>query len=312
MSRNVTFALSTVALIAMVVISGCSQPVSMNLQFSPNQTADYNLTTEVIKDFRFEQPNLGKLREEQSKTRIETGFSQTINTVDENGHAIAKITLNDLKIEIINKDQTVIVYDSQKGKSSPLSKLIGQSYIIRISPQGTVEAVEMIDLSKIGISGVEKKVAEGFLSEEAVVKRHTLSAMPQQASTVSVKDTWSQIVPSPPGLLAPKSYEKVYTLASVEENVALVTMAAEESTEQANGMLSSAGGVGIFANMFDNTDDYTGLMKVDLISGQVLKAEETLISTYTAMEMPPEGDPEKGPDTLTMTFTNRIQLKKLD
>jgi len=64
--------------------------------------------------------------------------------------------------------------------------------------------------------------------------------------------------------------------------------------------------------MFDNEDIYTGTMKLDTSTGTVLLSEETLVSRYVAQEMPENGDPAKGPDTLTMQFTNRIRLEKLD
>ena len=72
------------------------------------------------------------------------------------------------------------------------------------------------------------------------------------------------------------------------------------------------GGMGMFAKMFDNTDDYTGWLKINTASGTVLEYHEKLVSTYIAQEMPENGDPAKGPDTLTMRFTHRIQLKKLN
>ena len=71
------------------------------------------------------------------------------------------------------------------------------------------------------------------------------------------------------------------------------------------------GGMGIFAKMLDNEDTYTGSMAVDIDSGTLLHMEETLVSTYLAQEMPEKGDPEKGPDVLTMQFSNRVLLEKL-
>jgi hypothetical protein len=64
--------------------------------------------------------------------------------------------------------------------------------------------------------------------------------------------------------------------------------------------------------MFDNKDDYTGSMQIDTATGQVLNFEETLVSSYVAQEMPENGDPEKGPDTLVMRFTNHVKLEKLN
>jgi hypothetical protein len=53
-------------------------------------------------------------------------------------------------------------------------------------------------------------------------------------------------------------------------------------------------------------------LKLNTATGKVLEYDETLISTYVAQEMPENGDPEKGPDTLTMGFTNRIHLEMLN
>ncbi|MHC5141984.1 MAG: hypothetical protein ACYSOY_00110, partial [Planctomycetota bacterium] len=113
-------------------------------------------------------------------------------------------------------------------------------------------------------------------------------------------------------LLAPKSYEKTYTLTAIDAEVATVKMTAGESAVPAKGDSPAAGGMGMFAKMFDNQDDYTGTLKFDMATGEVLSSTETLISTYTAQEMPENGDPEKGPDILTMQFINRIQLEKLN
>ena len=70
--------------------------------------------------------------------------------------------------------------------------------------------------------------------------------------------------------------------------------------------------MGMFAKMFDNEDDYTGTLKLNIATGEVLLSQETLVSSYLAEEIPKDGDPAKGPDVLTMRFTNRVQLEKLN
>ena len=89
-------------------------------------------------------------------------------------------------------------------------------------------------------------------------------------------------------------------------------VASESSDSTAGNDKSAAGGMGMFAKMFDNKDDYTGVLKMNVATGEVLMRQETLVSSYLAEEMPKDGDPAKGPDTLTMRFTNRIHLEKLD
>ncbi|MBL7214681.1 MAG: hypothetical protein ISS71_03270 [Phycisphaerae bacterium] len=319
MSRKVCGMLAGLSLSLVMLMSGCnpSSSADLSLKFSPDQTATYKSVSDVIKDFRFEQPNLGKLREEQTKTTIEMTFTQTIQSVDADGNATAKITIDGLVVNIINKNENRFSFDSQKEESmkSPLAKLLGQSYTIQISPDGDVKVIDVKKALAAVPSGYENKIAASLLNKENIIQRHQIQALPQEAaSNLSVGSSWNTVVPSPPGLLAPKSYDKVYTLTGIKtsggNNVATVNMAANETAEPAEGV--SAGGMGMFAKMFDNEDTYTGSMSINLDTGTVLKAQEKLVSTYLAQEMPENGDPAKGPDTLTMQFTHRVELEKLD
>lgn len=307
--------LIAVCLICALFFSGCGSSESMNLKFAPQQTAVYKTTTAVIKDYRFEQPTLGKLTEQQTKNSVVMEYSQDVQSVDESGNATLKITIDQLKIEIINKNDLQLSFDSHKDtdKNAPLMKLIGQSYTIRMTPLGKVEVVDTKQAMAAVTSAYEKKIVQNILDPKSIMARHEIPAMPNDpAMKVSAKSTWSEVIPSPPGLLAPKSYEKVYTVTGINNNIATVQMVGAESTEAAKGSISSTGGMGMFAKMFDNKDDYTGSMQINIATGQVLDFEESLISSYIAQEMPENGNAEKGPDTLTMRFTNRIKLEKLN
>lgn len=289
---------------------------SLKLSFAPNQTDRYKSVSDVVKDFRFEQPNLGKLREEQTRTTVEMTFTRNIQSASDNGSAVAQITIDGLKVTIINKNENRLSFDSSKeaDMNNPLAKLLGQSYTIRLTPDGGAELIDAAEAIAAVPAGYENRVADSILSKENVQERHRVQAIPDKDGPYIVSDQWSVTVPSPPGLLAPKSYEKVYTLTELDttggQTVATVKMDAGEAAEPAEG--ASAGGMGMFARMFDNEDTYTGLMSLNVDTGTVLSAEETLISTYLAQEMPENGDPDKGPDTLTMQFTHRSVLEKLD
>lgn len=317
MSRKMSLFLSVMSVGAIVLMTGCNPSADLNLKFSPEQTSTYKAVSEVIKDFRFEQPNIDKLREEQTKTAVDMTFTQTIDSVDEAGNATATITIKDLAIEMTNKNELKYAYDSadKKDAKSPMGKLLGKSYTIELSPNGQVKVLDARAAITAVKSGYEKKVATSILDDKNIIARHSVTALPQEAaSALRTKDFWSQVVPSPPGLLAPKNYKKVYTLTDVDTKgdavIATVEMVAGEDTDAPSGKIS--GGMGVFAKMFDNEDNYTGTMTFDVNSGTVLSMEETLISTYLAQEMPEKGDPAKGPDTLTMQFTNLVKLEKLD
>ena len=316
MSRQGCVIWMGVSLGLMVFFAGCGPSARLSLKFAPDQTATYKATTEVIKDFHFDQPTADKLRQEQTKTRIEMAFTQTINHVAPDGTATATIMIKDLKVDIINKNEPTFTFNSQdeKDKTAPLAKLLGQHYTLELTPTGQVKVLDTKAALASVTSSYEKKLVKSILSPKAISARHQVPAMPQEkVSGLAIKGTWSQIVPSPPGLLAPKSYEKVYTFKGVNNHIATVEMVATENAENAaSNDKPSAGGMGMFAKMFDNKDDYTGILKMSVATGEVLLSQETLISSYLAQEMPKDGDSAKGPDTLTMRFTNRVHLEKLN
>ena len=315
MSGKLTSIIVAVGLFSVLFVPGCGSSTDLSLKFSPDRTTHYKSTTEVTKLFRFDQPNVGKLKEEQTKNVVEMDFTQTIQSVDADGNATALITINALKVDIINKNESQLSFDSQaeSDKDAPLTKLLGKSYTIEISSTGQVKALDTEDAMAAVTTAYEKKVVKGLLDPKTLAKRHQVTALPKEATDgFSVEDTWIEVVPSPPGLLAPKSYEKTYTLATLDETVATVKMTAGESAEPTESGKASGGSMGMFAKMFDNEDDYTGTLKIDLATGEIIASDETLISTYTAQEMPANGDPEKGPDVLTMQFINRVLLEKLN
>lgn len=310
MLHKASLRLIVLSLIGTLLLSGCESPGIMQLKFVPEQTTEYISTIEVIKDYRFEQPTLDKLTEQQSKTNVTMQYAQDIQSIDENGNATIKVTIVHLQVESSTKNEKQLSFNSQNDadKNDPLMNLIGKSYTIQMTPDGAVNVLDTKDAMAAISSNIEKKT---ILAPEIIITRHQIPAIPGDAVTAgSPKRSWSKVVASPPGLLTPKSFEKVYTISKVKNNIATVEMTAQESTEPANGA-SAAGGMGIFAKMFDNKDDYTGTMQMDLSTGQVLGFEETLVSSYTAQEMPENGDPDKGPDMLLMSFTNRIKLEKV-
>ena len=317
MSRKGCVILMGASLSFMILVSGCGPSASnLSLKFVPNETAAYKVTTEVIKDFDFDQPNANKTQHQQTKTLIEMDFTQKIKEIDADGNATATITIKDLKVDTINKNEPQFAFNSrdEKDKTAPLAKLLGHSYTVQLTPAGQVNVLDTKAALAVVPSGYEKKLVESILSDKAIAQRHQVLGLPQEkASGLSVKSTWSRIVPSPPGLLAPKSYEKVYTLSDIDNDIVMIKMVGTESGKPAESVAEqAAGGMGMFAKMFDNKDDYTGILKINMATGEVLLSQETLISTYLAQEMPKDGDPDKGPDVLTMRFTNRVQLEKLD
>ena len=117
-------------------------------------------------------------------------------------------------------------------------------------------------------------------------------------------------------MLAAKSFEKVYTLTSIEgpknDKTATVEMNAFESAEPAEGADKKAGGMGIFANMFDTEEVYTGRLVLSVKTGKVKEYNEKLVATYLAAEESQDKDSDKGPDTLKMSFTYAVSAELVD
>ena len=314
MLRNTSAVLVGLSMSAIALFSGCGRSTDLSLKFAPQSSDAYEVTTDVIKDFKFEQPTLNKLREEQTKTTIQMGFTQTVDSVSEKGIADATITIDTLKVLIINKNEQKLSYDSTKPEdnTNPLAGLIGQSYAIQISPEGKIVGFDSAAAQKAVTSGAEASLAKRILNEDSIRERHGIPAL---WGAAGAKKSWTQVVPSPPGLLAPKTFQKTYTLSGVEtrngQKVAVVKMNAAETAEQAKDQKVSAAGMSVIAKMFDSEDVYTGTLLLGLGSGAVIEYDETLVSTYLAQEMPENAAPDKGPDTLTMRFTNRVSMKKL-
>ncbi|MDH4201747.1 MAG: hypothetical protein OEV87_02515 [Phycisphaerae bacterium] len=313
MLHKASVSLIAVSLICTLLFSGCGSTGSISLKFVPQETVMYKSTTDVIKDYRFEQPTMGKLTEQQTKNTVVMEYSQDVQSVDESGNAALKITIDQLKVDIINKNDPQLSFDSQNeaDKNAPLAKLIGQSYTIRMTPSGNVKVLDTKEAMAAVTAAYEKKIVKNILDPKNIVARHEIPSIPNDpAMKLSVKSTWSQIVPPLPDMFASKSFEKTYTLTAIDGTIATIQMTGNESAKPAEGAQSNM--MNPFAKLFDNKDDYTGSMQIDLATGKVLKSEEILVSSSLMEEMPENGDPKKGPDTLTMRFTNHVKLEKLN
>ncbi len=124
MSGKIIIRLSAVVVALSVIFAGCgpetdtaksglSSKADLSLTFSTGDSTMYKVAVKGIKDFKFEQPSLEKLKEEQTGSTIELKFLQEIESVDNNGNAVAKITIKGLKYLVKNKSGVVFDYDSE-------------------------------------------------------------------------------------------------------------------------------------------------------------------------------------------------------
>ena len=331
------FVRSTAVLCLWVVLSGCEAPsdkgvsvepsqvkpaakpseAELVLKFSVGDTAKYRVKTETVKDYRFEQPSLGKLDEKRSGAGTEVRFDQVIKKVDATGNAVAKITLTSVNYIMKQENSIKFDFDSEReeDKDKPFARLIGQSYTISMSPDGGVEVVDATRARGVVKEGSASKLAESFLTDRAIIKRHSIPAFPEEPLSVEPGKEWSKIKLPPKGLLAPKTFEKIYTLEKIEKHggrrFAFIEMIALESDR--HDKASGASPLGPLSEMFDTKEDLTGRLVFDLDGGFVSLYKEDLIATYlAAQEAEGQQQQDKGPDTLLMRFTDAITVEKID
>lgn len=302
----------------MVLLAGCGEKkAAIQLSLAPQSQTTYKVVTGTGKDYSFVQPSINKTKERHSGATMEMVFNQQVQSVDAQGNATAVITVKQLKYTSQDSQGKEIVFDSQSpnSKSDPLMKLIGATYKIKISPKGSVEVLDASQARGIIKEGAEAKVAERLFSDEEIARRHQVMALFDAKGAAKKGDKWSTVQTSPPGMLRPKTFEKVYTLTDVKEvngqRIATVEMNAVPSSKRAEGTEDKEPAMGFFANMFEEKDNYTGKMIIDLSTGQIDKYNETLKAEWVAAETPEEQKSDKGPDQLTMGFTYLYSIEKV-
>ncbi len=318
MNRNIRIAMLVAGVVGVALMTGCGSPAQMSLNFKTGDVTTYKVTTEMKKDFKFEQPSMEppKVKEDQTGTMSAVTFDQTIDAVDPTSGAVATIVIKGIEYIVQDKSAVKFEFNSvrEEDMKKPFAQLIGKSYKINISREGKVSVLDAKNARQISDAGYEGKLAQAFLSDERIIERHQLLALPEGGTTVAPGRGWSKVVASPPGLLSPKSYEKVYTLEKVEggkdNGVAYVKMVGKESKEPAKDQAKNLDTMGPFAKMFDTQETYNGQLVLETGTGKIRTYNETLVVTYLASESPADQKPDKGPDTLTMKFTYKVDVEK--
>ncbi len=297
--------------------------IELALKYTPQDSTTYKYTAEAQRGIKWEGP-LSKESAFQggnTSSRVEMTFTQQIQSTDEKGNAVAKITIKSLKHLSIIRDNPALDFDSSRDKDqdNALAKLIGQSYTIEITPAGRVTKVIDANQAQEALKGASPatKTALAMLTANAITERHTIPAMPAMDKNQLRKgDNWNTLKSFSFGLMGSKTYQRIYTLKDVTEKdnrrIALVEMKADTTAEMAE-KLHKEKSIGDFSKMFENIETYTGRLEVDLTAGKVEKCIETLESEWIAVEpMVGPTDEEKEPAVLTMTADRLYSLEKTD
>jgi hypothetical protein len=314
------FAAAFLASFAVLFFCGCAPEADVALRLAPSEVSAYKCGDVYRKDYLFEQPSSNKRTEKTTETNVEVTYDQLVTGVDAEQNTTAKVTIKALKYLSTSSGEVQIDFDSSRDtdSESAFAKLLGQTYTIEISSSGKVLGVSDVASARDAVkTGPDARFAERLLSDDNIQQRHEILALPDKDKrTLKVGDKWSRIVPSPQGVLIPKTYEEVYTVEKISNTKTgkqvLIEMKATPSSKQVGAKSKQAGLLEMFGNSFDSEDDFTGRLLIDVETGKVYEYSESFKSQYTAAEFPKGQEKSGQPDVLKLGFTEVHSVKLID
>jgi hypothetical protein len=287
------------------------------LKFIPRDLTTYRIITEAERSIKWEGsvPDEPTFKGGRNFDRREMTFDQEIQSVDDKGNAIAKITLKELKYSSMIKDSPVLEFDSSKPKDPnyPMAKLIGQSYTIKIAP--TCEVIEVIDTKEAETAARKGSVPPGaalrLLNPQTIKERHGELILPDTGKNkLYIGDSWSVTKTFSFGMMGVESYEKIYTLDKIENQdnrqIAIIEMNAIPAPETPKEQAAK------FSKRSDKTKTYTGELEMDLTAGKVKKYIEKLQQKWITDFPSDEQKTSPEPVILTMSATRLYSIEEID
>ena len=247
-------------------------------------------------------------------------FTRRIQSVSDEGAAIAEITIKGLKYLVKVRDNIILDFDSsrEKDQNNALAKLIGQSYTIEIEPSGQISKVIDVSSARAAIEDSapgNKRVAR-LLAVEVIKGQHSILALPAvEKSQLRPGQTWSNIKTFSFGVMGSKSYERIYELKEIKDTnkgrLAVVDMSVIPSSEKAKE-LHKEQATSPFSKIFDNpVEIYTGGLRLNLNTGKIEKYSEDFRSEWVAVD-PMATETNKEPDTLRMGAIRLYCFERID
>jgi hypothetical protein len=303
------------------VAAGSSDLVKIALKPTIGEQTNYKIITQARRATKWQGPVPDKsaFEENFNEEKVELAFTQLIETVDPNGVAVAKITINGLKCVFTTKTSASVDFDSSRKAdvNSPLMKLIGQTYLIEFNPSNFISAVDELPpvITALQSNGTPAGQA-GFnlLLPENITEKHSVFQLPPKGQEMlKPGGKWSKIKTFPFGKMGLKSFEKIYKLEKVRDDgglkIAFIDMAAIPTSEVESKYLSQQAEVGA-QKMFDTNDSYTGGGEIDLKFGRIENYHENFQATWF-VALPSKPNDTGEPVVLNMTATRVYSIERM-
>ncbi len=320
---------AAVVVLSLLLVAGCGpgagEGANFALKFTPGDSANYKFIMENEDSVTFE----GSIAENPSfkggfnRTKAEMTFSQQIQSVNDNGNAIAKITVRDLKYSSVRDGSTLLDFNSaeEKDRNNPFAKLIGQSYTIELASDGRVKRVVDTEQALAAVRGSEpaNKAASRLLTPDTIGKIHGTLVLPGTGKgRLRPGQSWSNTSVFDYRMLGTGSYEKIYTVKEIkkqgDQRLAVVQMNAVPGSADVNELRKEQA-MRAFSDMFggiDTTQTYTGWLELDLNSGKVQKYSEKLQSQWLVVDQQAEQQGDEKPSAVKMGVIRSYSLERVN
>jgi hypothetical protein len=293
--------------------------VGVAFNFSVGDVTRYKVTTEDEDsvEFKGKWPKEGDFENKRNNARVELDYTQRIESLDDDGNAVAKIAIDAVRASYVNRNLPAYDFDSRRetDKKKAMYRLLGKSYTIKLAPTGRFLEVVDASAAQAAVSGktADEPRAAALVTNEAIEQRHGFLIAPDPGDNMlAAGDTWSTVRSFSFRMLGTKIYERIYTLKDIEEaeghKIGVVEMKAIPSAEGAEA-LHQQGQTPDISQMADNAENYYGEMRFDLTSGKVQEYVEKLVSNWTILDTSAE---EAEPPALVMAAVRVSRVDKLN
>jgi len=295
-------------------------PVKIALKSSVGGLDKYKITTIARRTTKWQGPVPEKAAfdESFSEERVEMAVTRRIQTVDANGVATAKVSIDKLKCFYTSKGQAILDFNSTRNSdsSNPLIKLIGETYTIEFNPRNIVSFVDDLPpVTTIMMKGdtVSDKIGTEIVLPDSIMERHSTMQLPKQGQEIlKPGGKWSSIKTFIFGKMGLKSYEKIYTLKELRNDgreIAVIDMNAIPTSEVEPKYAGRKAEEGA-SQKFDSKESYTGTGEFDVKAGRIENYHENLQATWTVALPAKQGDTSE-PVVLNMSAERGYSIERV-
>lgn len=291
------------------------------LRFVPDQSVTYTVVTETERAVKWEGDASNKpdaFRGGAIGSRAEVAYEQRTDHVEDDGSAVLEITIRAVKFFGWSRETVALDFDSSReaDQASPLAKLVGQRYQVKMTPKGKVLSVDGTDDLRGLIQGTspDAQMALKLISDKEIRERHEVPAlMASEDEVVHPGDTWSDVRVISFGQMGARAYERLYTFDRVEtddgDRVARVAMEGIPSAAAAQ-QLHQSQSAPFPTGMMDNIGSYAGQFQFDLEAGRIDTSAEQFRMEWVVVDPSAVQAGATNPSAMRMSLTQSYKLER--